>query len=168
MKFESLLDTKGKDYFYIMHLSYSGHNREPLWDYSKENKVIGLDLPNVVKDDWNKVKESVRERISGIWEKQFEIFCNEMKTGDIVMILAGWDSILGVADVQDDEYQYNRELRLRDIFFDHFRKVHWLKENNFDERLRLRYPVNGFNNTLHKVEKDTKWWTNLVETYIQI
>lgn len=164
MNLKSLLDTEGKDYFYIMHLSYGRNNkREPLWDYAKKKRVIGLDLPNPVNDDWNKIKESVRGKrklISGNWERQFEIFCNEMKKSDIVVILNGWDSVLGVAKVIEDEYYYDQELI--GIFFDHFRKIDWIRKYNFDERLRLQPPLNGFNNTLQKVEQGTKRWKSLV------
>lgn len=166
MKLKSLVDTKGKDCFYIMHLSYGKNNRRNLlWNYAKKNNIVGLDLPYIVEDDWNKVKELAKERgISRIWEKQFEIFYNEMGKDDIVVILAGWDSILGVAKVDDEYPEYNEKIRIEEEFFEHFRKVRWLKAYNFDNCFRLRNPVKGFNNTLQKVKQGSKWWTSLVTT----
>lgn len=46
MKLNALL--KGRDYFYIMHLNYANQGertmeiRERLWNYARENEVIGL------------------------------------------------------------------------------------------------------------------------------
>jgi hypothetical protein len=48
MKFGSIVLSRGKDYFYIMHLAYGlgrEKERERLWNYAKQNKLIGLDLP---------------------------------------------------------------------------------------------------------------------------
>lgn len=167
MKLKSLLDTEEKDYFYIMHLSYgNNYRREPLWDYAKKNKVIGLNHHTVI-DNWNKdkVKELARRKgISAVWEKQFEMFYN-METGDIVMILSGWKSILGVAKVADDEPKYDKKLRVEENFFEHIREVSWLKKYNFDNPFPLPEQVT-FYNTLKEVKQDTEWgretWTNLV------
>ncbi|VVB51548.1 Uncharacterised protein [uncultured archaeon] len=155
-----LMNLKGKDYFYIMHLSYGrNYKRELLWNYAKENKIIGLDLPNIVNGDWNKEKESARERgISGIWEKQFDIWYNDMGKGDIVMILAGWKSILGVAEIDDNYPEYNQEFSVKEKFFEHIRRVNWIKKYDFDE---VPCQVKGFYNTLRKVERGSKWWTSL-------
>lgn len=168
MKLKSLLDTEGKDYFYIMHLSYgNNHRREPLWDYAKENEVIGLDLPGIVDDSWNKekVKELARRKgISAIWEKQFDIFY-EMERCDIVMILSGWKSILGVAKVADGEPKYDKKLKKEENFFEHIREVSWLKKYDFDKPFVLQEDVT-FYNTLKMVKQDTAWgaktWTSLV------
>lgn len=161
MNLKSLLAKKGKDYFYIMHLSYGRgkrHMREPLWEYAKKNDIIGLDLPDLVNDDWNKVKELVKERISGNWQRQFELFYNQMKKGDIVVILSGWKSVLGVAEVTDNKPKYDKKLKVEENFFEHVRGVSWYP---FDEPHVLKYQVIGFNNTLQKVERGTKWWASL-------
>jgi hypothetical protein len=165
MKLKSLLD--GKDYFYVMHLSYGYNNRrEPLWDYAKREEVIGLNH-YTVSDNWNKdkVKERARSKgISAIWEKQFELFYNDMGKDDIVVILAGWNYVLGVAKSKKDKPRpYNP--KLEDIFFPHTREVSWLKEYDFDKPLMLQEEIT-FYNTLKKVNQDTVWgietWKKLV------
>ncbi len=161
MKFKSLLDKERKDYFYIMHLSYGRNNyqREILWDYAKKNKAIGLDLPNKVDGKWNneKVRKLARNKgISSIWEKQFDIFYG-MRKGDIVMILSGWKSVLGVGKVEkDDEPKYDKKLSGK--FFEHTKNVKWLKEYGFNE---VQCQVDGFYNTLRRIEPATKWWSSL-------
>ncbi|MEM2129050.1 MAG: hypothetical protein QXZ70_00475 [Candidatus Bathyarchaeia archaeon] len=54
MKLDEFLFKTSKDYFYIMHLSYNGRKKPRLWNFAKEKKLIGLDAPGIVTDDWNK------------------------------------------------------------------------------------------------------------------
>lgn len=175
MTLKSLLE--GKDYFYIMHLSYGkditakakASSDERLWNYAKDKGFIGLSH-HTVEGNWNenKVKESAKEKgISPYWEKQFDMFY-EVKTGDIMMILLGMKYILGVAKVENKPTKFKKELGGRgEGFFQHIRKVNWNMEYTytFDKRRPLRKQVT-FYNTLRRVKQDTKWgretWTNLV------
>lgn len=158
MRLNELLSKKGKNYFYIMHLSYGeGIHRERLWNYAKNNNVIGLDYPRVVTDNWIRTPEEVRDLLPPIWRKQFNMFCYEMVIGDIVVILEGWLSLLGIAEVLTT-HRYRRELSETEMFFDHVRDVRWLKKYDFGEHPRLIHPLKGFLNTLHRVERGTKRW----------
>lgn len=158
MKLKDLLISKGKNYFYIMHLSYNSRKRKDLWNFAKENNVIGLDFPDIVYDDWLKIQHLVIRRLSKNWIRQFNTFCTEMQVGDIVIILNGWNSILGVAEIAENEYKYNRTFSAKQIFFDHTRKVNWLKVHEYNARQKLPIPLKGFNNTLFKVtSKSTRW-----------
>jgi hypothetical protein len=98
MKIKDLLFAEGKDHFYIMHLSYNGKRRE-LWDFAKENNLIGLDVPEIVTNDWLKIRQLAKSKLTNTWVRQFDIFCTEMQAGDIVIVLNGWDSILGIAEL---------------------------------------------------------------------
>ncbi|MEM2506001.1 MAG: hypothetical protein QXF61_03020 [Nitrososphaeria archaeon] len=164
MKLKDLLNSKGKNHFYIVHLSYNGKNREKLWNFAKENSLIGLDLPGIVYDDWLKIRNSVARRVSKTWIRQFDTFCTEMQVGDVVIVLNGWDSVLGVAEITRDRHEYNRIFSDKQIFFDHIRKVKWLKTNEYNARQKLPTQLKGFNNTLSKVTPKSKRWellTNL-------
>jgi len=162
MKLEALLSKRGKEYFYIMHLSYEGSEREELWNYGKKNNVIGLSK-SIVNNDWVKVGGSVKNSLSNTWIRQFDTFCNEMNAGDVVLVLKGWDSLLGVAEIKERRHKYSKKLKGRKgPFFDHIRDVTWIKEHEFDARRRLPKPVKGFNNTLSKVTPNSKWWPILV------
>lgn len=160
MKVEDLLSEKEKDYFYIMHLSYNGRERKRLWNYAKENNLIGLDYPDVVTDDWNKIREAVKGSLPPIWVKQFDMFCNEMKVGDIVLVLSGWDSLLGIAEIIEYRYQYDKNLSqgIVEPFFDHVRQVQWIIKYEYANRLSIPQPIKGFNNTLSRVESHTHRW----------
>lgn len=158
MRLDELISSKGKSYFYIMHLSYgAGTHRERLWNYARNHNIIGLDYPRVVTDDWNRTPQEVRDLLPPIWRKQFEIFCNEMIIGDIVVILEGWLSLLGVAEVLSG-YRYLRGLSENETFFDHVRDVKWLREHDFGQHPRLPNPIEGFNNTIYRVEPGTRRW----------
>jgi hypothetical protein len=164
MKFKSLLDGEEKDYFCIMHLSYGiNYKRKILWDYAKENKVIGLDLPDVVNGNWNKetIKETARnEGISPLWENQFDLFYS-MEKGDIVMILQGWKSVLGVGKVVGEPPEFSKSKKGE--FFEHTRKVDWIKTYGLDE---VPCRAEGFNRTLLRIEQTSKWWSNLTNIEI--
>jgi len=88
------------------------------------------------------------------------MFCNEMKKGDIVLILSGWDSLLGVAEIIESRYQYDRNLseRIVEPFFDHVRQVRWDRKYEYASRLTIPQPIRGFNNTLYRVEPPTRRW----------
>lgn len=161
MKLETLLSENKKDYFYIMHLSYNGRKKKELWNYAKEENLVGLDYPSVVKDDWNKNAVKYKGCLSNIWVKQFSMFCEEMKKDDIVLVLDGWHFILGIAKVIGD-YEYRGELF--GIFFDHIRPVQWEKNRvyEYEKRPKTPSPIKGFNNTLCKVEPGTSRWSKLI------
>lgn len=159
---------KGRNYFYIMHLNYGDvfdhseclHNREMLWKYARENKKIGLNH-DFVEGSW--YNESIRETaiakgLPTIWSNQFDIFYNSMIKHDIVVILAGLDSILGVAEVKDEEPNYNPESE--ENFFPHTRKVCWIHEYTFGNRHMIPSVI-GFVNTINRVEPDTERWRSL-------
>jgi hypothetical protein len=163
MKLADLLSSRKKDYFYIMHLSYNGGERERLWNYAREHNLIGLDLPDDVTDDWIKVREKVKGSIPNIWVRQFDIFCNEMAVGDIVLILSGWDSLLGIAEITERNHRYDISLSGKEFtgFFDHIRRVRWIREYEYTNRLPLSQPIEGFNNTLSKVKSSSRRWSHL-------
>ena len=58
MRLDNLLSNKGKKYFYIMHLSYRhGKDVKRLWNYAKDNNLIGLDPLIELSGEWNEVKK---------------------------------------------------------------------------------------------------------------
>ncbi|MGD0027868.1 MAG: hypothetical protein ABSC91_02905 [Candidatus Bathyarchaeia archaeon] len=164
MIFENLLTREGKDYFYIMHLSYDGdkrRTREELWDYAQKHKMIGLDLPRVVKGDWTEVREKAKAHLRSGWIRQFDAFCKKMQKGDLVMIFAGIDSVLGVAQLRESRYHYDQDLSKNVEFFDHFRLVDWRVQREYSRRLLLSEPLYGFSNTLSIVRKGSPRWSKL-------
>ena len=166
MKLEDLLSEKGLNYFYIMHLSYNGDERERLWNYAKENNCIGLDYPDVVIDDWNEIPEADKEllQLSPIWVKQFDRFCNEMTVGDSVLVLSGWDSLLGIAEIKN-RYRYDKNLSRKRDFFDHVRPVRWIIKYEYDDRFTLPSRI-VFNNTLSRVGPNSPRWSILTNLNI--
>ncbi len=171
MKVGDLLSQRKMDYFYIMHLSYDGRESEKLWDYARQNSQIGLQLPDIVTNDWNKIKGSIKKgSIERVWTRQFELFCNKIKVGDIVLVLCGWDSLLGIAEIAQP-YQFVRSMGYSSItqtgiFFDHVRKVSWIEKYAYSKRLMIPQPAKGFNNTLSRVEPTTKRWMALTNLNI--
>lgn len=171
--FGELLASEHKDYFYMMHLSYRGKERERLWTYALEKKMIGLDLPDIVTRDWVTLSESERERAGSHWINQFDLFCmseracTQMHEGDYVIILNGTYSILGIAKITEPRHQYCRNLSDKnnpDHFFDHIRMVTWMK----------KYPYDGcplpekltFDGTLERVTPRTRSHRWIVLTMI--
>ena len=68
MKITDLLS--GKDYFYIMHLSYGkNHRRKELWDFARQKRTIGFDNSAVSKDR-PLDKERAKENLSGMQEEK--------------------------------------------------------------------------------------------------
>jgi hypothetical protein len=156
--FGKLLLSEKKDHFYIMHLSYGRDKtqRKRLWEYAVDKNIIGLDLPDEVRNDWLLLSELERQRTRQNWIRQFDLFCREMYVGDYVIVLNGTYSILGIAKVNEPRHQYDRHLSNRNNpnrFFDHVRKVTWIK----------KYPYEGqtlpqkltFDNTIERVTPRT-------------
>jgi len=170
MKFGNMLLAEGKDLFYIMHLSYgrAKGERERLWNYAKENNVIGLDYPDVVRDDWVRVRESVKRLLPKIWIRQFDMFCSEMHVSDIVVALNGWDSFLGIAKITEPRHKFDIKLSGTEAtgFFDHIRQVEWIRKREYANRLTLPQPIQGFNNTLSKVTPNSQRWSILTDLSI--
>jgi len=164
MNLENLLG--GKDNFYIMHLSYGGEEKDRLWKYAQRNSIIGLSHHQVVTDHWMKLRKKVKNELSNVWIKQFDMFCDTfgdgIKRGDIVVILEGWYYLLGIAKVSDNQPRYIQDFILTDEFFDHVREVEWLVKYDYDKRQRLQMPISGFNRTLAKVREGTVWWDALI------
>lgn len=159
---ENAEDLLEREYFYIMHLSYNGRERRRLWEFARRDNLIGLSMSDYVTDDWNRVRDTAKDLLPPIWVRQFDMFCNEMKINDIVLVLNGWDSLLGIAKIAKHHYQYDFDLSQGDdSFFDHVREVEWNLEREYDKRLALPQPIRGFNNTLSKIEPRTHRWSIL-------
>jgi hypothetical protein len=163
MKFGALLSSKGKDYFYIMHLSYNGKRREDLWNYAKAHDIIGLDVPNIVKGDWLDVQETAKKSLGKGWINQFEIFCKRMGRDDIVMVFNGISSILGIARTTETRHHYDRSLSENSVFFDHIRQVYWERAYDYANPLKLHRPLLGFSRTLSKVTQSSPRWPILTD-----
>jgi len=149
-------------------MTYDGQNGENLWNFAKNNKLIGLDNPDIVTSNWNHYRSKFKGLLSGIWVNQFEMFCNEMEEDDIVVVLKGWYSLLGIAKITKKEYRYDKKLSGKDgVFFDHVREVEWKRKYNYDHPLILPKPLQGFNNTLSRVEMNTKRWPILMNLIIK-
>lgn len=167
MKLKSLLDKKRKNHFYIMHLSYNGAQRERLWNYSKAHNIIGISHRKIFKYDWVKAPKA-RNFISGLWAKQLDTFCFEIENDDIVVIMDGWNSVLGIAEDLGD-YKYRPELArfhpYNGDFFCYTRQVgNWVKRYNYGDGYQLKSQLIGFNNTISKLDDGGKWWTSLITT----
>lgn len=157
MKIKTLLKQRNLDYFYIMHLSWDGKQRRRLWNYAKQNKIIGLSHGNV-DVDWEKASSRIKNSVSNIWKSQFDYFCS-MEKGEIVVVMNGFDSILGVAEINKN--QHDLDLNIRYTFFDHYREVKWIREYEYDKRKYLKNPIT-FRNTLALIDEDSKRWSSLL------
>ena len=164
MNFGDLLSSEKRDYFYIMHLSYGNDEKERkrLWNYATENNIIGLDLPDKVKKDWVTLSELERQVVSNVWTRQFDLFCNEMKTGDYVLALNGQLSLLGIAKIKDPKHRFDKRLTGKEKtgFFDHIRRVDWKLKYEYGG-IPLSQQLKGFNRTLFKVTPQSSWWDSL-------
>jgi hypothetical protein len=159
----------GKEYFYIMHLSWgSNSRRKDLWDFARQKKVIGLDRSDV-GGDWPTIREETEKYLRSInahvWIKQFDMLCEDispesMVNGDIVAVMAGKEHILGIGEVIGP-HTYNVAYRLQERFFDHVRPVEWIIEYDYQKRKKIPYVE--FQNTLRRIErnrpKDRKLWS---------
>ncbi len=158
MKIETLLKQRHLHYFYIMHLSWDGKQRRRLWNYAKQNKIIGLSHGNV-DVDWEKASSRIKNSVSNIWKSQFDYFCS-MEKGEIVVVMNGFDSILGVAVINKNQHGFDTDLN--DIFFDHYREeVKWIREYEYDKRKYLKNPIT-FRNTLARIDEYSKRWSRLL------
>ena len=142
-----------------MHLSYEGCEQERFWSFAQKNSLIGLSHP-FVTEDWTSNRDFNKKALSFTWVKQFDMFYKEMTTGDIVLILKGDDSLLGVAEIAEPAHMFDCSLAGTECvpFFEHARKVKWLKTCPYDEPQELPLPVKGFVNVLSKVEPETERW----------
>ena len=140
-----------------MHLSYEGCEHERFWSYAKENSIIGISHP-FITEDWNLNRDFSKKALTRTWVKQFDMFCNEMTTGDVVLVLSGCDLLLGVAEVTESDYNFDESLSgdACEPFFEHVRKVKWHKI--FDGGFKLPESVEWFVNVLSKVEPETEHW----------
>jgi hypothetical protein len=152
------------DRFFLMHLSYGlGETyRKDLWEFAIKKNVIGLDYKNeycnINKrfDKYtNKELEKLVEkgRITKRWLGQFNLFCHEMKKGDLVIIMAGENRILGVCRVVGN-YRFNKSRMYDEEFFRHIRRVEWLYRRDFNNPVKFEMPKgNRFTNTIRLIRK---------------
>jgi len=153
---------EGRYYFYLMHLSYgtwTEDDREEHWNYARDNSLIGLDLPKEVPKNWNEMSDSEKQSLRlqrPNWFGHFEMFCNEMKVDDLVVVVSGQKSFLGIGKVNKAKYEHRKELR--GTFFDHVRSVKWVVAQNFDNRIQLSMSLKGFDRTLLRVKVNTRFW----------
>ena len=166
VKIGNLLSEKRRKRCYIMHMSYNGSKQQELWEFAKNNDVIGLDFPRYVKDNWLRVREWAMRFVGKTWTRQFDVFCSEMGAHDIVLVLKGWDSLLGVAEIADSEHTYDESLSKTEQFFDHTRRVEWIKAYEYEDAQPLPKPLRGFNNALSKVMPQSKRWKTLTNINI--
>jgi predicted HNH restriction endonuclease len=159
VKFKDLISEK--DRFYIMHMSYgNNYRRKELWNFALQKKIIGLDHSDV-DSDWPTIREQARKRISGAWSNQFDMLCENMSrwsmdNGDIVVIMAGKDYVLGIAKVIGP-HKYNLDYRKNEQFFDHVRPVEWILEYDYEKRQRITR-IEKFDRTVFCIDrKDVLW-----------
>lgn len=171
--FGDLLSSEHKDHFFLMHLSDNGKDRERLWKHAKDNSVIGLDsVTEVPRPYWemsDSEKQSLRLR-HPILFNEFEMFCNEMpyEKDALVVVMNGWDSILGIGRIKLSRCDYKKEWSEREgsekpIFFDHVMSIKWEPKytHSYNQRQVLETPLKGFNRILLKVKRNTKFWIAL-------
>jgi len=158
MKITDLLS--GKEYFYLMHLSW-GYNsrRRELWDFARQKRIIGLDHREVTSD-WPAVRDNVKKKLSGTWINQFDMLCENMSlesmdNGDIVVVMAGWDHVLGIGRVIGP-HRYNIAYRDLETFFDHVRPVEWIIEYDYENQKKI--PRVYFDRTLLRIDRSNKRW----------
>jgi len=165
MKLEKFLSELNRDHFYIMHLSYEGEDKERLWNYAKENRLIGLQH-SLVTDYWLTIRERVKYQLDPLWINQFNVFCEDMQIGDIVLVLDGCEYLLGIAEIRENLAKYNKKLRR--VFFDHIRLVSWIVEYNYDKSAQLSNTLDKFTKTLRKVDVCKRYWDDLASLQIKL
>jgi len=159
-----LLEILGKNRFYIMHLNYSHRkNEEELWNFASAKRLIGLQHRKV-DSDWMKIRTKNIKGLTKDWRTQFNYLCeginaNSMENGDIVLVLCGMDSLVGVAEIIGD---HKFRPYLADVFFDHVRRVRWIKAYTYEDKLNIP-DVEGFSRTLTIVKKGSNRWSKLGE-----
>jgi hypothetical protein len=159
----NLLSELHMDHFYIMHLSYEGKEKERLWKYARKNSLIGLSN-SLVTNHWLKVENQVRSRLQRVWIHQFDLFCKDMELGDIVLVLNGCTRLLGVAQTRENDARFSS--RFSNSFFDHVRYIDWIITYDFDKADLLPHRLDGFSNTLCRVDKDKRYWKELTSVNI--
>lgn len=161
MNLGELFQSKNKNYFYLMHLSYGYdlEERERLWNYAVKENLIGLDLPDKVKEDWNTLTEKKQKVAERVWIQQFNIFCNDMSIGDYVVVPNGQLYLLGIGTISEKKYWFDKNLSgiEENGFFDHLRKVKWITTHDYKGVL-LPEQLSGFDRTLLKVTSQSRYW----------
>jgi hypothetical protein len=165
MKLEEFLSELNKNHFYIMHLSYAGEEKERLWDYGKENRLIGLDH-RLVTDYWLRIRDRVKHQLDPVWVNQFNLFCEDMHIGDIVLALDGCEYLLGIAEIKENVAKYKKNLQ--GVFFDHVRLVDWILAYDYDKSTPLPHALDRFTNTLRRVDAGKRYWNDLAPLQINI
>jgi hypothetical protein len=164
LRLGKLLPRIGRNYFYLMHLSYGGEDRAELWDYAYRNNLIGLDYEGV-DEDWLTIPESNRNKIvpTRDWYRQFKLFCEDMRVGDCVLVTAGMvpSYLLGVGLV-DSPYFFDE--KYREKFFGHVRYVRWILKYRYDDKVRINA---YFRKTLLRIDSKCKLW-NLINLNLKI
>jgi hypothetical protein len=156
---------------FLIHLNYgtrTDEDRRRIWEYGRAHRLIGLDLSDV-NMDWNDMSPDEKEAFrleAPQWHSQFEMFCNDMAKGDLVIVTAGHSILLGLGEITQSRYDYDPELKNNRIFFDHTRGVKWLFALDYDNQLRLATPLKGFNRTLLRISPDHKYWKILAKVDI--
>ena len=165
MKLRELLQSKKKDYFYLMHLSYGRdlEERKRLWNFAVKENLIGLDLPDLVEADWNTLTVEKQKEVGRFWFRQFNLFCNDMSVGDYVVVVNGQLYLLGIATVEGKHYFDKRLTGMSKTgFFDHIRKVKWIVSHKY-EGVVLPERLGGFNGTILKITPHSCYWGSLAK-----
>lgn len=136
-----------------------------MWTFARQKKVIGLDN-SAVDNDWTLIREEAKNRVSGSWRNQFDIFCENlspqsMDNGDIVVIMAGKDYVLGIGKVVGPHW-YNLSYRKQELFFDHARPVEWILEYDYENRRPIPR-IEKFERTLFCIEPSDDLWDSFSE-----
>jgi hypothetical protein len=171
MKLISLLS--GKDYFYVMHLSYGGSRKKECWNFARTHELIGLDRRDI-DGDWveNREKFVRRLRSDGAdhgWIKQFDLFCEgiddeSITDADVVVVLAGKDFVLGLGKVMGP-HDFDLSYRDQRGFFHHVRPVEWIVAYDYADKRKIERIQ--FQNTIRRIEKnrekDQRIWSTLAK-----
>lgn len=159
-----------RKYFYIMHLSYGAgtdEDKEKHWEFGKSSNLIGLDRTDI-NQDWNDLGEDEKETFRSSnpnWYRQFETFCNKMTKDDIVVVMAGLDSILGIGLITRHDYFYCPKFKTDRTFFDHVRNISWITAWDYKSNNRpfLSEPLMIFNDTLRRVAPNSSFWNAIID-----
>jgi len=148
-----LLRKIGKEYFYLMHLSWEGRDRERLWNFAVKKRVIGLDLysPVNVNRRWDQFPERQKKEVGRKWRTQFELFA-KMQNDDCVLVFSGKTHLLGIG-LAKDPYLFKPKFS---AFFRHIRNVNWLLK--YDWQDRIYFPLRAFSNTISYVDESSRYW----------
>lgn len=112
-------------------------------------------------NDWSIVREQARKKISGAWGNQFDMLCEKMSqwsmdNGDIVVVMAGKDYVLGIAEVIGP-HKYIPKYRAYELFFDHARPVKWILEYDYEKRQKITR-IEKFERTVFCIDKKDVLW----------